>query len=78
MAAKSYKPEVSTDASGKFYGNALRFATEAEAKAQVFDLSLRWTAVRDTRVVASDDPVSHRYVDGKVEAVSWRPIPAQN
>jgi hypothetical protein len=60
----SFKPEVQTDATGKWHGNALRFATRAEAEAQVGDLSLRWLAVRDTRVVETDDPATHRYVDG--------------
>jgi hypothetical protein len=65
----SFKPEVQTDGTGKWYGNALRFATRAEAEAQVADLMMRWTAVRDTRVVESDDPVNYRYVDGQLEGV---------
>jgi hypothetical protein len=28
----SFKPEVQADATGKWYGNALRFATRAEAE----------------------------------------------
>jgi hypothetical protein len=56
-------------AAGKWYGNALRFATRAEAEAQVAALMMRWTAVRDTRVVESDDPVNYRYVDGQLEGV---------
>ena len=35
----SFKPEVSTDSSGKFYGNALAFATHEEALANAEDLS---------------------------------------
>jgi hypothetical protein len=60
----SFKPEVIADSSGKFYGNALRFATREEAEANVRDLMMRWFAVTDTRVVESDDPVNYRYVDG--------------
>jgi hypothetical protein len=67
--ARSYKAEVSTDGSGEFYSNGLRFATEQEAEDYVFNLLMRWTSVRDTRVVASDDPVSCRYVAGKVETL---------
>jgi len=37
----SFKPEVQTDATGQWYGNALRFATRAEAEAQVTDLMMR-------------------------------------
>jgi hypothetical protein len=65
----SFKPEVQTDATGKWYSNALRFATRAEAAAQVAGLMMRWTAVRDTRVVECDDPVNYRYVDGRLESL---------
>ena len=54
----SWKAEVIADDSGQWAGNALRFATEAEAKAYVADLEQRWTAVRETRVVESNDPVT--------------------
>ena len=60
----SWKPEVIADNSGKWCGNALRFATREEAESQVRDLSWRWTAVRDTRVVESPDPVNYRYANG--------------
>lgn len=60
----SWKPEVIADSGGKWYGNALRFATKEEAEANVRDLSSRWLAVRDTRVVESDAPVNYAWVDG--------------
>jgi hypothetical protein len=63
----SFKPEVIADASGKWCGNALRFATREEAEANVQDLMMRWFAVLETRVVESDDPVNYRYVDGRLE-----------
>ena len=65
----SYKPEVIADSSGKWFGNALRFATYDEAFANARDLSLRWFAVCDYRAVESPDPVNYRYVDGKLEAL---------
>ena len=58
----SWKPEVTTDGHS-WAGNALRFATPEEAKGYASDLYMRWTAVRDTRVVNVDDPVTH----------AWRP-----
>lgn len=61
----SWKPEVQTDSTGNWYGNALRFATKEEAEAQVRDLSMRWFSVKETRAVESTDPVTHKYVDGK-------------
>jgi hypothetical protein len=66
----SFKPEVVADSTGKFYGNALRFATREEAEANVRDLMMRWFAVRETRVVESDDPVNYRWVDGKLVEIA--------
>jgi hypothetical protein len=68
----SFAPEVIADHSGKWVGNALRFRTHGEAEAYVLDLSMRWTSVRDTRVVESDDPANYHIVDGRA-----RPIPAE-
>jgi hypothetical protein len=65
----SFKPEVIADSSGKWAGNALRFATREEAEGNVQDLMMRWFAVRETRVVESGDPVNYRYVDGRLESI---------
>lgn len=65
----SFAPEVIADSSGKWCGNALRFATREEAQANVEDLMSRWMMVTDTRVVESTDPVNYRWVNGKLEAV---------
>ena len=65
----SFKPEVQTDDTGKWYGNALRFATREEAEAQVADLMMRWLAVHDTRVVESGDPINYRYVGGRLVGI---------
>lgn len=54
----SYKVEVIADDSGVWVSNALRFATEREANAYGHDLAYRWTAVREFRVVPTDDPVT--------------------
>jgi hypothetical protein len=63
----SYKSEVIADNSGKFCGNALRFATRDEAEAYVSDLAWRWTAVLATQVLECDEPVNYRYRDGRAE-----------
>ena len=74
----SFKPEVIADTSGKWYGNALRFATCEEAETSVQDLIMRWLAVRETRVVESDDPVNYRYINGRLESLtSEAAMPAQ-
>jgi hypothetical protein len=66
----AWKPEVIADNTGKWCGNALRFATKEEAEANVKDLECRWFAVRETRVVECGDPVNYRWVPGKgLEAV---------
>ncbi len=72
---KSYAPEVIADNSGKFCGNALRFATKAEAEAYVADLSYRWTMVRETRVVESDDAVNYALVNGRAEPLPEKATP---
>lgn len=61
----SFASEVIADNSGKFCGNSLRFATRAEAETYVADLAMRWTLVRETRVVESSDPVNYAIIDGK-------------
>jgi hypothetical protein len=66
----SWKPEVIADSSGEWCGNALRFATKKEAEDNVFNLSMRWTAVRETRVVESDEPVNYTYHNGQLRAVA--------
>ena len=61
----SFRPEVQADSTGKYYGNAFRFATWGEANQYVQDLAFRWTLVTKTRIVLSDDPVNSAWRDGK-------------
>lgn len=65
----SWKPEVIADSTGKWCGNGLAFATEQEALDNVRDLEMRWYAVRETRVVESDEPVNYTYHDRKLRAL---------
>lgn len=46
-----FKVEVIADASNKWTGNGLEFDTYEKAARYGLDLSLRWLAVRDWRVV---------------------------
>jgi hypothetical protein len=62
----SWKPEVFTE--GAWYGNSLRFATKEEAEIYGRDLLNRWLVPTDSRAVPSDDPVTHRIVDGVMSA----------
>jgi hypothetical protein len=66
----SWKPEVIADSSGKWCGNALRFATKEEAEISVANLAMRWLAVRETRVVESDEPVNYAIVGNEMKAVA--------
>jgi len=68
--ATSFKPEVRADNTGTWAGNALRFATKAEAERYVADLAMRWTLVYDTRVVETEDPVNYAIVDNKLVSLN--------
>jgi len=70
----SWAPEVIADGSGKWCGNALRFATKEEATQNVLNLSWRWLLVRDTRVVESLDPVNYRWTETGLVAVEPTPV----
>jgi hypothetical protein len=67
---KSWAPQVKTGNDPTFYSNALRFATEQEARENAHELMGRWMAVVDYRAVESEDPVTHRWVDGKLEEIN--------
>lgn len=62
----SFKPEVRTGTDPKFYGNALAFATYAEAQHSANELASRWTLVVESRAVESNEPVNYAIVDGQV------------
>lgn len=63
----SFAPEVMTRDSGVFIGNKLRFATRFEAQAWIDDLSSRWFAVSNTRIVESTSSVNCYFQNGKLE-----------
>lgn len=52
----SYRPMVQV--SGKWNGNAVRFATEEEALASARDLMSRWFLVENYGAEYSEDPVN--------------------
>ena len=56
----SFEAQVDTG-DGHYTGNGLRFETESEAEGYVAHLANRWTMVRETRVIDSGDPVTHRW-----------------
>ena len=60
-ARMSWKIEVVVDDSGEWEGDPLRFETQREALAYARDLEFRWSAVREKRVVKSEDPVNYSW-----------------
>ena len=66
----SYAYEVVADETGKFYGNAVRFATHQEAKDAAYSKAMAWTLVTDWRVVESADPVNYSWGPAGLEPVA--------
>lgn len=62
---KSWAMEVIADSSGKFCGNACRYATREEAEQAGRDLMGRWILVREWRAVESVDPVNYKFENGR-------------
>lgn len=63
----SWQPEVFVER--KWTQNGLVFATEQEATGYASNLFMRWTMCEDSRAVEVDAPVTHTYVDGRLEKV---------
>jgi len=66
---KSWAPQVQTDNTGNWYGNALRFGTRQEAEDNARDLAARWFAVSAWRAIETDDPVNYTYIAGHLIAL---------
>ena len=67
----SWKPQVQADTTGKWYDNALRFATEEEAANNARDLFQRWTLCTAHRAAPSDEPVNYTYLNGHLIPVEY-------
>jgi hypothetical protein len=65
----SWKPEVIADSSGKWVGNALRFATKEEAEGNAKALAWKWVLVREWRVAESAEPVNYEWKAGRLLAI---------
>ena len=64
----SWKPEVRTN-DPNWHTNAARLATREEAEAYALDLAQRWISVSDTRVTECDEPITARWVNGRLELI---------
>jgi hypothetical protein len=65
-----WKVEVIVDDSGEWEGDPLRFETEQEALAYARNLEFRWSAVREKRIVKSQDTAN--------DGLPARPQPGRN
>lgn len=63
LVPRSYKPEVKVQ--GVWYDNALRFATETEAKSSAQDLYMRWTQAEGHRAAPSGDEPTYEWIEGQ-------------
>jgi hypothetical protein len=63
----SWRPEVCV--AGKWYPNAVRLRTKAEAKAYAHALFLRRTSCEDWRAIGCNDAPSYCYADGKLTPI---------
>lgn len=62
---KSYKVMCTDRIGDPLVSNALRFGTQAEARAYGRDLFMQWTAMKENwEVQESADPVNARFVEG--------------
>ena len=55
MEKTKFKVEVRTGSDPKFYSNAMRYDTKAEAEEAARDLASRWLLVVDWRTVPATD-----------------------
>jgi len=69
----SWGIELKADDSGEWESDPLRFETKQEALAYARDLELRWAAVRDKRIVESDEPANSRWTRQGVTQILQRP-----
>lgn len=51
-----YKVEVIADSTGNWCGNGITYTTKEHAEQSARDLAMRWTAVRDWRVIEVAEP----------------------
>ena len=65
----SYKLGVKTQGDKDWVYNGLRFSSKEEAGFYGDDLAGRWFAVMEWESHESIDPVTHNFIDGKLEEV---------
>jgi hypothetical protein len=61
----SYAVEIVAHGEDQWCGGGLRLGTRAEAEAYGRDLARRWTAVKETRVVESEDAPNYGLLGGR-------------
>lgn len=62
----SWKVEVIADSSGKWVSNMLRYKSKEGAEFGAADLMMRWSLVREWRVIECDDPATDDLINGRI------------
>lgn len=65
----SFKLGVKTPGDTEFVSNALVFETEKEAEDYGRDLFSRWMAVKETKVLTSEEAVNYQFINGRAERI---------
>jgi hypothetical protein len=60
----SYRVDVLASGESKYVSNGIRLATRKEATAYGEDISGRWMAVKDWKIVASKEPANYKWNHG--------------
>lgn len=64
-----FKLGVKTAGDSDWVTNALCFETEKEAEEYGKDLYSRWIAVKETKVLPSNEPINCRFINGAIEMI---------
>ena len=67
---KSWKPVVQIDSTGKWYDNALRFATQQEAQESARDLARKWFAVKAHSAMPDEAIPNYIYENGQLKDIT--------
>ena len=68
----SWKAQIATAEDPDWVDNGIRLATKKEAVMYACDLASRWTAVVESRITESEDPVNYTYENGTLVSI---PVP---
>ncbi len=68
----SWKVQIATAEDPDWVDNGIRLATKEQAVMYACDLASRWTALVESRITESEDPVNYTYENGRLVSI---PVP---